>query len=114
MEIKTWQECVDTWIKTYGVRYFDVKTNTLLLNEEVGELSRLIARQYGEQSFKNETSAEEAANKIKDEIGDIFFVLTCISNQLDIDITQVLSDNMEKKTARDSQRHFDNEKLSET
>lgn len=105
MTIATWQKTVDTWIKTYGVRYFDVKTNTLLLSEEVGELARLIARRYGEQSFKQNVSESEADRRIADEIGDIYFVLTCIANQLDIDLSTVLDKNIAKKTERDADRH---------
>lgn len=111
MEIKAWQVEVDRWIKTYGVRYFDISTNTLLLNEEVGEMSRLIARQYGEQSFKKHTTPEEAKAMIKDEIGDVLFVLTCIANQLDIDLEEVIRENMHKKTSRDGTRHLNNQKL---
>lgn len=105
MEIKAWQDTVDHWIKTYGVRYFDIKTNTLLLSEEVGELSRLIARRYGEQSFKQNVTETEADRRIADEIGDIYFVLTCIANQLDIDLQEVLIQNIAKKTDRDATRH---------
>ncbi len=105
MTIKSWQKQVDQWIKEYGVRYFDIMTNTLLLTEEMGELSRVIARRYGEQSFKHPTSDVQADEQIKDEVADIFFVLTCICNTLDIDITNVLQHNMEKKTVRDATRH---------
>lgn len=111
MELNKWQEKVDNWIKTYGIRYFDIKTNTLLLTEEVGELARLIARQYGEQSFKNETSATEASSMIADELGDTLFVLTCIANQLDINLDEVLAENIKKKTNRDAERHHKNDKL---
>lgn len=111
MNIKDWQKTVDEWIKDFGVRYFDEKTNTLLLVEEVGEFSRLIARKYGEQSFKNETQKNQVNQDIKEEIADIFFVLTCLSNQMDIDITEILQDTIDKKTKRDFKRHKDNEKL---
>jgi len=109
--IKLWQQKVDEWIHNYGVRYFDIKTNMLLLTEEVGELSRLIARQFGEQSFKHPVTEIEVKGQIEDEIADIFFVLTCISNQLDIDLEEVLEKNLRKKTNRDATRHQDNAKL---
>jgi len=105
MEIKDWQKKVDDWIKTYGVRYFDVKTNTLLLSEELGEVSRLIARRYGEQSFKKETDMNDVDDRIAEELGDMLFVLTCICNQLSIDLEQVVEKNLRKKTSRDASRH---------
>lgn len=111
MTITELQEEVDKWIKEYGVRYFDVKTNALLLNEEVGELSRLIARKYGEQSFKRKEDAENVAQSIGDEIGDILFVLTCLANQMGYDLDEILKNNMDKKTKRDSKRHHKNKKL---
>jgi NTP pyrophosphatase (non-canonical NTP hydrolase) len=111
MQISEWQSTVDQWIKEYGVRYFDVKTNGLLLAEETGELCRLIARRYGEQSFKTELTADEIRQRIEEEIGDIYFVLTCISNQLEVDLEKVLAHNIEKKTNRDQQRHHTNKKL---
>ncbi|MEZ4908852.1 MAG: nucleotide pyrophosphohydrolase [Saprospiraceae bacterium] len=111
MEIKDLQSIVDNWIKTYGVRYFDEKTNMLLLMEEVGELSRLMARKYGEQSFKKEISRNEIDDNIKEEIGDIFFVLTCLANQMQLDIDEIMSKNLEKKTTRDNKRHIENPKL---
>ena len=111
MNISEWQESVDQWIKEYGVRYFSELTNSVLLSEEVGELSRLMARKYGEQSFKKNTTEEEVKEQISEEIADIFFVLTCLSNQMDIDISCVLERNMKKKTLRDSNRHKDNPKL---
>ena len=111
MTIQEYQKVVDDWIQDIGVRYFDEKTNTLLLTEEVGEFTRLIARKYGEQSFKEELSETEIHNKISDEIGDILFVLTCLANQMDIDLTQVISKNMEKKSKRDMDRHKNNPKL---
>lgn len=111
MTIKSWQVKVDVWIKEFGVRYFDVKTNALLLSEEVGELSRLIARSHGEQSFKKETSQEEIKKRIAEEMADILFVTTCLANQLDIDLTEELEKNMLKKTNRDNTRHHNNPKL---
>lgn len=111
MTIKEWQLNVDNWINEIGVRYFDVLTNALLLSEEVGEFNSIIAREFGEQSFKHEKSPEKIQDQLKDEIGDIFFVLTCLSNQLDIDLTSCLSKNLEKKSARDKSRHKSNKKL---
>lgn len=101
------QQTVDEWIKTLGVRYFNELTNMCLLTEEVGELSRLIARKYGEQSFKNE---EEAAS-LPDEMADVLFVLICLANQTGVDLTAALQKNLEKKTKRDATRHLSNKKL---
>ena len=112
MEISEWQSKVDSWIKEYGVRYFDVMTNTLLLNEEVGEFSRLVARAHGEQSFKQEISKQEIKKRLADEMSDVIFVVSCLANQLDIDLTEALKENLEKKTKRDSTRHMQNPKLS--
>lgn len=111
MTISEWQVKVDSWIKKYGVRYFDEMTNTLLLNEEVGELSRLVARQYGEQSFKKETPPEEIKLQIADEMSDILFVVSCLANQMDIDLTKAIHQNFQKKSKRDATRHLENEKL---
>ncbi len=110
MEINEYQKQVDDWIKQYGVRYFDEKTNGLILMEEVGELARLMARIYGEQSFKKEIDHKQA---LENEVGDILFVLTCLANQMDMDLEQVIKDNFSKKTHRDNQRHFKNPKLRE-
>lgn len=110
MTISEWQSQVDKWIKEYGVRYFDIKTNNLLLMEEVGELSRHIARKYGEQNYKRPTQSEEG---IKDEMGDILFVLTCMANQMEIDLTEILKKNIDKKTNRDKTRHHNNQKLKD-
>ncbi len=111
MTISDYQATVDKWIKEIGVRYFDEMTNTLILNEEVGEFSRLIARIYGEQSFKNPPSEEEQKVQLADELADIFFVLTCLSNQLDINLEEAFAKNLEKKTNRDKERHKNNDKL---
>ncbi len=111
MTIKEWQKKVDDWIQEYGVRYFDVKTNALLLTEEVGEFSRLIARSHGEQSFKQELSIKEIEGRIAEEMADIIFVTTCLANQLDINLTKQLEKNIRKKTSRDSKRHNENPKL---
>ena len=108
MTIKELQDNIDNWIKKFGVRYFSELTNMALLTEEVGELSRHIARTYGEQSYKKKTNSREL---IKEEIADIFFVLTCLSNQMDIDLTKCILESIEKKTSRDSERHKKNKKL---
>ena len=109
MTIEEVQKKIDNWIKKYGVRYFSELTNMALLIEEVGELSRHIARTYGEQNYKKEVNSKEL---IKDEIGDIFFVLTCLCNQMDIDIKECILNSLDKKTKRDSERHKKNKKLT--
>ena len=106
MTIKEAQEAVDQWIKTYGVRYFSELTNMAVLTEEVGELARVIARKYGDQSFK----AGEKEN-LGDEMADVLWVLLCLANQTGIDLTEELKKNITKKTERDKQRHIQNEKL---
>jgi NTP pyrophosphatase (non-canonical NTP hydrolase) len=113
MTIKTYQNRVDQWIKSHGVRYFDEKTNTLLLTEEVGEFARLIARKYGEQSFKRKEDAQMVDDSIKEEIADILFVLTCLANQMHINLEETIDQNFEKKTSRDHQRHHGNPKLKD-
>jgi NTP pyrophosphatase (non-canonical NTP hydrolase) len=101
------QKKVDEWIKTVGVKYFSELTNLGILMEEVGELSRIIVREYGDQSFKkNETGLNKA-----DEIADIFWVLICLANQMNIDLEEALLKNIEKKTNRDQNRHKENPKL---
>ena len=111
MELKKLQRSVDNWIKNYGVRYFDEMTNLALLMEETGELARLLARKYGEQSFKNPVSDSEINTKIADEIADILFVLTCLANQMNIDLETAMTENLKKKTTRDNTRHKNNPKL---
>lgn len=106
MTIAEAQQAVDQWIKTYGVRYFNELTNMACLTEEVGELARVIARKYGEQSFK----AGEKAN-LGEEMADILWVLICMANQTGIDLTKELEKSIEKKTKRDGTRHKNNEKL---
>jgi len=101
------QKVVDEWIKAYGVRYYNELTNMAILTEEVGEVARIMARQFGEQSFKDGESVDLA-----DEIADVLFVLICIANQTGIDLTEALAKNFAKKTLRDQQRHKDNKKLS--
>jgi NTP pyrophosphatase (non-canonical NTP hydrolase) len=111
MELKELQLSVDKWIMEYGVRYFDEKTNTLLLMEEVGEFSRLIARKYGEQSFKTSMTDDEIKNAIGDELGDVIFVLICLANQMEMNIEDIMKKNIDKKTLRDNHRHLSNPKL---
>lgn len=107
MTISEAQKQVDEWIKTVGVRYFNELTNMAMLTEEVGEVARIIARRYGEQSEK-----ESDKNKdLGDEMADVLFVLICLANQTGIDLEEALKKNLEKKTARDSERHQNNEKL---
>ena len=103
MEIKTLQKQVDNWIKTIGVRYFDELTNMAILTEEVGEVARIIARRYGEQSEKNKDLGEELA--------DVLFVTLCLANQTGIDLQDAFDKKMKKKTERDQNRHQNNEKL---
>lgn len=107
MTIKEAQQTVDQWIRTKGVRYFDELTNTAILMEEVGEVARIMARKYGEQSFK----AGEGDARLADEFADVFFVLICLANQTGVDLTEALWKNLEKKTTRDAERHAQNEKL---
>ena len=112
--IKQAQERVDEWIKTVGVRYFNELTNLGILMEEVGELSRLMVRIYGEQSFKetDKKSAGEAGEGIADEMADVLWVLICLANQTGVDLTDALQKNFEKKNIRDANRHISNEKLN--
>ncbi len=106
MEIQELQQRVDRWIKEYGVRYFNELTNMAILTEEVGELARVIARKYGEQSFK----AGEKEN-LADEMADVLWVLTCLANQTGVDLSQAMEDNFTKKTTRDAKRHKNNSKI---
>ena len=98
---------VDHWIKTYGVRYFNELTNMAILTEEVGEVARLIARTYGEQSFKESDKHKD----LGDEMADVLWVLICLANQTGIDLTDAFRKNIEKKTKRDKERHINNQKL---
>jgi len=111
MTIKEAQATDDEWIKTIGVRYFSELTNTAVLMEEVGEMSRLMARLYGEQSFKKKEDEITAKADLADEMADVLFVLICLANQTGIDLTEALQKNLEKKTKRDIRRHSSNEKL---
>ena len=107
MTIKAAQDEVDNWIKTNGVRYFNELTNMALLTEEVGEVARIIARRYGEQSEK-----ESDKNKdLGDELADVLWLLLCLSNQTGVDLTEAFKKNLEKKTLRDKERHLQNPKL---
>ncbi len=107
LTIKQAQEKVDKWIKSVGVRYFNELTNMAMLTEEVGEVARIIARKYGEQSFKESDKDKELA----DELADVLFVVICLANQTGVDLTKALEMNLDKKTARDSRRHKENDKL---
>jgi NTP pyrophosphatase (non-canonical NTP hydrolase) len=111
MTIKKYQKDVDNWIKTIGVRYFSELTNMAILTEEVGEVSRLIARIYGEQSFKKPTSPEQQKEDLADELADVIWVVTCLANQTGIDLEDALIKNVTKKTKRDIARHKNNQKL---
>lgn len=107
MTIQQAQQDVDNWIKTVGVRYFNELTNLGILMEEVGELSRLMVRQYGEQSFKESDKGKE----LGDEMADVMFVLICLANQTGVDLTAAMAKNFEKKNIRDANRHKENDKL---
>ena len=107
MEIKELQQTVDNWIKDIGVRYFDELTNTAMLMEEVGEVARIMARRYGEQSEKESDKTKD----LGDELADVLFVLTCLANQTGIDLTEAIAKNLEKKSVRDKYRHKKNKKL---
>ena len=109
MTIEEAQKVVDHWIKTTGVRYFNELTNMAMLTEEVGEVARIIARQYGEQSFKESDKGKNLA----DELADVLFVVICLANQTGVDLTEALNRNLEKKNVRDATRHHDNPKLKD-
>src|SRR3982751_3972354 len=109
MTIQEAQETVDQWIKTTGVRYFNELTNLGILMEEVGELSRLMVRTYGEQSFKQSDKGKE----LSDEMADVLWVLICLANQTGVNLTEALQKNFKKKNIRDASRHKDNEKLND-
>ena len=107
MTIQEAQNTIDKWINTTGVRYFNELTNMAILTEEVGEVARIIARKYGEQSFKESDKDKD----LGDELADVLFVLMCIANQTGVDLTEALKKNLDKKTNRYSERHRNNEKL---
>ena len=107
MTIKEAQQAVDRWINTTGVRYFSELTNMAILTEEVGEVARIIARKYGDQSFKKSDENPDLA----DELADVLWVLICLANQTGVDLSEAFTKNIEKKTKRDSERHKNNKKL---
>lgn len=107
MTLENLQQEVDSWIKDLGVRYFDELTNTAILMEEVGEVARIMARKYGEQSFKDSDKDVD----LGDELADVLFVLTCLANQTGINLEEAVRKNLEKKTKRDKDRHHNNPKL---
>ncbi|ODS83819.1 MAG: pyrophosphatase [Cytophagaceae bacterium SCN 52-12] len=107
MELSEAQREVDQWVRTYGVRYFSELTNMAILTEEVGELARIMARTYGDQSFKKSDLGKDLA----DEMADVLWVLICLANQTGVDLTDAFRKNMEKKTGRDKDRHRENPKL---
>lgn len=107
INIRAAQKIVDDWIKTHGVRYFNELTNMALLTEEVGEVARIISREYGEQSFKSNDKSKELSS----ELADVLFVLICIANQTGVDLTDAFQKTIEKKTQRDATRHKENQKL---
>ncbi len=107
MTVQEAQQTVDDWIKEYGVRYFSELTNMAMLTEEVGEVARIIARKYGEQSFKESDKDKE----LSDELADVLFVVICLANQTGVNLTEALQKNLDKKTKRDSTRHKENDKL---
>lgn len=109
MTIREAQQRVDEWIKAYGVRYFNELTNMAVLTEEVGELARIMARKYGEQSFKPGESQDPS-----EEMADVLWVLICLANQTGVDLTEALNRSFEKKTRRDATRHINNPKLGST
>lgn len=111
MTIQEAQQTVDKWINTTGIRYYNELTNMAILTEETGEVARLIARLYGEQSFKVPTDEAAAPAQLADEMADVLFVLICLANQTGIDLTKALQQNLHKKTQRDTQRHRNNPKL---
>ena len=113
MTLQQAQTIVDEWINTIGVRYYNELTNTAVLMEEVGEMARLMARIYGEQSFKRKEDQATAKDDLADEMADVLFVLICLANQTGVDLTEALRKNLDKKTKRDAKRHAQNEKLQE-
>jgi phosphoribosyl-ATP pyrophosphohydrolase len=110
MQISEAQSIVDQWIRTYGVRYFNELTNTAILMEEVGEVARIMARRYGEQSEKESDKSKD----LGDELADVLFVVICLANQTGINLEEALKKNLAKKTERDQTRHLENPKLGES
>jgi len=111
MTIESAQKTIDNWIQTIGIRYYNELTNMAILTEEVGEVARLMARIYGEQSFKKKEDEINAKENLGDEMADVLFVLICLANQTGIDLTAALEKNLIKKSIRDKERHANNEKL---
>lgn len=111
MQLKQVQQIVDEWINTIGVRYYSELTNTAILMEEVGEVARLMARLYGDQSFKTPELAATAKTDLADEMADVLFVLICLANQTNVDLEDAMQKNLAKKTNRDAARHAGNPKL---
>lgn len=111
MTLDQLQSTVDDWINSIGVRYYNELTNTALLMEEVGEVARLMARLYGEQSFKAADQAATAPADLADEMADVLFVLACLANQTGVNLTEAMANNLDKKTRRDALRHATNQKL---
>ncbi len=111
MELSELQERVNKWINTYGVKYFSPLSNTCILTEEVGELAKIVVRKYGEQSFKEHITEAEIRVKIEDELADILWVITCLANQMEIDLERAMENNFSKKNSRDKERHLNNKKL---
>ncbi len=113
MTLEEAQKRVDNWVNTIGVRYYNELTNTAILMEEVGEVARLMARIYGEQSFKHQEQELTAESDLADELADVLFVLICLANQTGIDLSDALIKNLQKKTVRDKDRHANNQKLND-
>ena len=111
LTLQGYQDLVDEWINTIGVTYYSELTNTAILMEEVGELARIMARVYGEQSFKRPEDEASAMTDMADEMADVLFVLVCLANQTGVNLSEVVAKNMAKKTNRDKERHANNEKV---
>jgi NTP pyrophosphatase (non-canonical NTP hydrolase) len=112
LTLRAYQSRVDRWVRAYGVRYFDEMTNLGILTEEVGEVARVMVRTYGEQSSKSEE--QDCKANLADELADVLFVVTCLANQTGIDLTAAVESNLEKKSRRDSRRHWENPKLNQS
>lgn len=108
MQLSELQSQVDQWIKTIGIKYYDPLTNTAILMEETGEVARIMARRYGQQSWKKKLSSTEEKEQLADELADVLWVLTCLANQCEIDLTESIKKNIKKKTSRDADRHRTN------
>lgn len=113
MSIQAYQDKVDKWVRTYGVRYFSELTNLGVLVEEVGEVARIMTRTFGDQSFKEGDAPADRIDALADELADVLFVAACIANQTGIDLTRAIEKNLLKKTGRDKTRHWNNPKLTD-